>query len=250
MLKVNQEEKERILKLHESKNSKNLLSEQGSADRFVDNQARQYLQNANQSIDYNTANVWGAKPGNKVWYEIYSKFCNSIYDAWGTREKELIASIERLGNLGAFQKLERLIKQSKENYWDKGRLYNNFESVIRGELDAGNTGELKKITDHLQKIGVSFYYEPPGPGDRSGKYLPYRFKIGKDPNAKASTSTSNSTQPQTPAQPQRQLSTVNRSAQTDVQNKTKEIQRALGMKETGKMDQATINKAYEIISQK
>ena len=64
-----------------------------------------------------------------------------------------------------------------------------------------------------------------------------------NPNYKAPQTQS---KPQT--QPQTQPSTVKKPAPTEVQIKTKEIQKVLGMKETGTMDQPTINKAYEIIS--
>jgi hypothetical protein len=228
MLKVNQEEKERILKLHESKNSKNLLSEQDAADRFVDNRARQYLQNAN-----NTTTSTSSKP--KLEFRDVQSELTAAFRRWGTDVNRALEAFKRANPAHFDDIIRRLYDENT-----KIATYNGLIAALNGEYGHRNKVDLDNINKVFVDNNSQYILGYDVRGTRSVKNI----RLDPNPNYKRPQAIPT----QTTAQRKPQPSTGNRSVSTEVQNITKQIQKALSMKETGTMDQATINKAYEIIS--
>lgn len=225
MLKVNQEEKERILKLHS-------IEEQAGVPT-ASNQSNQSSGNAQNNRTLEFINV-------------QRKLAAAFHNP-GTNVKKALEAFQRANPAKFDDIIRELMKQTT-----KIDTYNGLTAALNGEYGFQNRKDLENInkvfTDNNSKFKLDWKI---GTDDDDVKSI--RLILNKNYKA-PQTQPQTQTQAQTPAtapnptQPQRQVPTVNRSAQTDVQNKTKEIQRALGMKETGTMDEPTINKAYEIIS--
>ena len=212
MLKIDKKERERILRLHESKNSKNLLSEQVTTTGF----------------DYSTAQFRGATPGNERWYKLYKEFCDAVYGL-GTNEDELLAVIRKIANWQEFQFLNTLLQQS-HNY--NSNNYKDFAQVIQQELGKDDCGVFDAIKEHLNKLGIPNYSE--AYDTTTEKCRPDLFRIGRKPGSEK-TNTGG---------------TTTNTGGSSSGNLTKQIQKTLGIPETGKMDQETINKAYDAVSKR
>lgn len=292
MLKIDKKERERILRLHESKNSKNLLSEQGSADRFVDNQAQQNLQNAN-----NTTTSTSSKP--RLSSDEVQQLLTKAYAGPGTNVKIAKDAFSRIPspqfdkvieylmrtdiyigsynglvdalngeygarNLNDLIDLNRIFSENNSKYmlkWKTGGLFgkkvSNIEIVLRSENNSSqdtNTTEngwpsdlscVSSYPDAQQitlkdgsiayKINNEFYYNTKRKKDQNGTMVNYSCndEIFRQSSGQQNTG-----------------GTTTNTGGSSSGNLTKQIQKTLGIPETGKMDQETINKAYDAVSKR
>ena len=190
MLKVNQEEKERILKLHS-------IVENAQNDRtleFIDVKSR----------------------------------LSSAFHFPGTDVNYALKAFQRANPAKFDDIIRELMKETTKI--DK---YYGLTAALNGEYGYRNKVDLDNINKVFVDNNSRFMLGYDVRGNRSVKNI----KLILNPKHK---------EPQTSTPPQ--PSTVKKTVPTEVQNITKQIQKALSMKETGTMDQQTINKAYEIIS--
>ena len=219
MLKVNQEEKERILKLHSIEEQATLAGQ--TSVPTASNQSNQSSGNAqnNRTLKF---------------IEVLRKLTAAFHNP-GTNVKKALEAFQRANPAKFDDIIRELMKETT-----KIDTYNGLTAALNGEYGFQNRKDLvninKVFTDNNSKFKLDWKI---GTGGDDVKSIRLIF----NPNYKAPQTQS---KPQT--QPQTQPSTVKKAISTEVQNKTKEIQKVLSLKQTGTMDQATINKAYEMIS--
>jgi len=212
MLKVNQEEKERILKLHS-------IVEQGMKDILnLGNQSSGNAQN-NRTLEFE---------------DVQSEL-TAAFRRWGTDVNRALEAFKRANPADFDDIIRRLYDENT-----KIATYNGLIAALNGEYGHRNKVDL----DNINKVFVGNNSQYMLGYDVRGTRSVKNIRLDPNPNYKRPQAIPT----QTTAQRKPQPSTGNRSVSTEVQNITKQIQKALSMKETGTMDQATINKAYEIIS--
>jgi hypothetical protein len=231
MLKIDKKERERILRLHESKNSKNLLSEQGSADTFIDNQAQQNLQNAD-----NTTTSTSSAP--RLSYLEVQKQLNDAYSGWGTNVKLAKDAFSRILS----SQFDQVIDYLRREDVTIGE-YSGLLAALQGEYGVGNYNDLVDLNRIFRENNSKYMLTWKTTGARGKKVEDINFTDNPEYDASKSKNTTEDGQQNTGG-------TTTNTGGSSSGILTKQIQKTLGIPETGKMDQETINKAYDAVSKR
>ena len=207
---LNEDEKNRILNLHENMTQRQYLMETPLTDLY-----------------------------SKLPEESKKKFNaldNSTIPA-GTDEKTFLTTLSSL-SLNEFNQYNQILSLRKTPY-------TSFQNMINGEFEKDNWNEVSQVINILKKIGINSTSVKVNVNDfRVGS-----FKIIPQSTKQPVTSkTVPGTQPSKP-QVQPKTQQRNQQIIQQTQNTTKEIQKLLGQNQTGNLDSSNVERMISILNQ-
>lgn len=115
--------------------------------------------------------------------------------------------------------------------------YRSFTDMVNGELGINDLKYVKSIVNHLVDIGFTSGYR-----ESKGRFVEDSFSVEKPNNVTTTTTTVNNTNNNNVRNAQRE------KIKLQNQNISKEIQRTIGLPETGTLDTQSIQKLIDMLS--
>lgn len=223
---LDEEEKNRILNIHESATKKQYLSEDKVGDYW-------------KTLDPTTSGKFA-----KI---------NGAVNRAGTDEESFVQGVESL-NKDEFNKLEELLKTIGMGG------YKSFQDIVNGELGYDDLPQVIKIRAHLSKLGINSTYkfrekDKYGQKLSNPTFVDKSFVVG---GAKPVTQQPVAKQPVTqqpvakkPAvvDPKKAYQQRAQQVAQQTQTNTKQIQQSLGQEQTGTMDPTTVERLIDLLKQ-
>jgi hypothetical protein len=93
---------------------------------------------------------------------------------FGTDENSLILAIDKIRDVNHYKQIESEISKNPRNFLN----YNSIESILKGELESGNTNIIKDIQGKLKGKGIDLTYDlKPGKDGALGWFEPSSIKV-------------------------------------------------------------------------
>ena len=210
---LDEEEKNRVLSLHESATK------------------RQYLSEATEKGGAAYVDPTTDTPDAKIAREFYQSAAGM-----GTNEANMLTAIQSIKSAVQFWKVNELVKNLPGN---SGKL--DIAGVINDEMGVTDYEDVKKIADALKSIGITATYgvedRKLGSGGTSKNLKENTFKITSQPVVQPSVTKQPDVDPKVTKQPAVDYKKVN---QQKLVSRLKQTQKSLGIRDSGALDNATL----------
>ena len=218
---LDEEEKNRILSIHESTVKK------------------QYLSEATEKGGAAYVNPTTDTPDAKIAREFYGASSGP-----GTNADIMIKSIQSIISPEQFWKVNELVKNLSGN---SGKLdivgIINDEFEYYGDDSESNAKDLNSIYGALNKIGIKSVVKK----SKSGKYEPKTFRITSQPVTQQPVVQQPLTPKQDVVKQQQKVQQRRQQITQQTQRTTKEIQNLLGQDQTGNLDSLNVEKMIDLL---